>query len=126
MSTSDLIELSGVSYEIDGCRILDAVSWRIRPREHWVLLGRNGAGKTTLLQIACGYLWPNAGGQVLRGGRALTDSRQLRRSIGWVTSTLDCADPARRACGRHGRVRPVCGDRIEAARWRAPRGSRLS
>jgi len=93
VSTSELIELSGVSYELHGCRILDAIDWRIRAGEHWALLGRNGAGKTTLLQIACGYVWPNAGGQVLRGGQALTDLRQLRRSIGWVTSTLDALIP---------------------------------
>jgi hypothetical protein len=29
----------------------------------------------------------------LRGGRALTDLRQLRRSIGWVTSTLEAQIP---------------------------------
>ena len=90
---SELMALSGVSYEINGYRILDSIDWRIRSHEHWVLLGRNGAGKTTLLQIACGYLWPNAGGQVLRGGRVLTDLRQLRRSIGWVTSTLEAQIP---------------------------------
>ncbi len=93
VSPTDLIELSDVSYELGGKRILDRVSWRVRAGEHWALLGRNGAGKTTLLRIACGYLWPNAGGRVLRGGQALTDLRELRRSIGWVTSTLEAQIP---------------------------------
>ncbi len=93
MSPTALLELSSVSYEVHGKRILDAIDWRIESQQHWVLLGRNGVGKTTLLQIACGYLWPNAGGQVLRGGQPLTDLRQLRRSIGWVTSTLDAQIP---------------------------------
>jgi iron complex transport system ATP-binding protein len=93
VSAADLIELSDVSYEVAGHRILDGIHWRIQAGEHWALLGRNGAGKTTLLQIACGYIWPNAGGEVLRQGRALTDLRQLRRSIGWVTSTLDAQIP---------------------------------
>ncbi|MHB8862587.1 MAG: ABC transporter ATP-binding protein [Pirellulaceae bacterium] len=93
MSSSVLLELSAVSYEIHGKRILNTIDWRIESQQHWVLLGRNGAGKTTLLQIACGYLWPNAGGEVLRGGVPLTDLRQLRRRIGWVTSTLDALIP---------------------------------
>jgi iron complex transport system ATP-binding protein len=84
-----LLELNAVSYDIGGKRILDSIDWRIESHQHWVLLGRNGAGKTTLLQIACGYLWPNAGGQVLRGGQPLMDLRELRCRIGWVTSTLD-------------------------------------
>lgn len=89
MPTNALLELQTVSYEIGGTRILDAIDWRIESHQHWVLLGRNGAGKTTLLQIACGYLWPNAGGQVLREGCPLLDLRELRCRIGWVTSTLD-------------------------------------
>ncbi len=93
MSPTPLLELSGVSYEIRGQRILDDISWRILPGQHWALLGRNGAGKTTLLRIACGYLWPNAGGEVLRNGHVLTDLSQLWRSIGWVTSTLAAQVP---------------------------------
>ena len=88
MSPPPLLELSEVSYHIGEKRILDQLSWRIEPKDHWALLGRNGAGKTTLLRVACGYLWPNAGGRVLRNGDELTDLGQLRRSIGWVTSNL--------------------------------------
>jgi len=89
------IELNNVSYEIDGRRILEAASWQVRPGEHWAVLGPNGAGKTTLLRIVCGYLWPNAGGEVRRCGRVLTDLRELRRSIGWVTCSLLAEIPPR-------------------------------
>ncbi len=89
MSGAPLLELSNVSYEVQGRRILEGVNWRVERGEHWALVGRNGAGKTTLLNIACGYVWPHAGGEVRRCGQALTDLRQLRRSIGWVTSALD-------------------------------------
>lgn len=84
-----ILELCNVSYEVQGTRILEGIHWRVARGEHWALVGRNGAGKTTLLNIACGYVWPHAGGRVLRCGAELTDLRQLRRSIGWVTSTLD-------------------------------------
>lgn len=89
MPAAAVLELCNVSYEIQGKRILEGINWRVDAGDHWALVGRNGAGKTTLLNIACGYVWPHAGGQVLRCGQTLTDLRQLRRSIGWVTSTLD-------------------------------------
>lgn len=88
-----LLELVDVSYEAGGRRIVDRVNWRIEAQQHWALLGLNGAGKTTLLRMACGYIWPNAGGHVLRQGAMLTDLGQLRRSIGWVTSTLAAQVP---------------------------------
>jgi iron complex transport system ATP-binding protein len=89
------LELRDVSFILNGTRILDNVSWKIEPGEHWAVLGPNGAGKTTLLKIVCGYLWPNAGGEVYRRGKTHLDLGKLRRSIGWVTSTLADEIPAR-------------------------------
>jgi iron complex transport system ATP-binding protein len=68
--------------------LLDHVSWSIRRGEHWAIVGPNGAGKTTLLRLASGYLWPNAGGTILRQGEPLVDVAALRPSIGWVTHRL--------------------------------------
>ncbi len=82
------LDLRGVSFALNGRKILDAVSWIVGPQEHWAILGPNGAGKTTLLKIVCGYVWPNAGGTIYRNGEADVDLGDLRRSIGWVTSTL--------------------------------------
>lgn len=90
-----VIDLRGVSYVADGTTIIDGVSWCIRRGEHWAVLGPNGSGKTTLLKLACGYLWPNAGGEILRGGQPMVDLRTLRRSIGWVTSMLVAQIPPR-------------------------------
>ncbi len=90
-----IFELRGVSYHLGGKAILDGVSWSVGPGDHWGLLGPNGAGKTTLLRLACGYIWPNAGGSILRLGKELLDLRQLRRSIGWVTSDLAGRIPRR-------------------------------
>lgn len=89
------LELRGVSYVADGKKILDAVDWAVQPGEHWAILGPNGSGKTTLLRIASGFLWPNAGGEVFRKGRALVNLPKLRRSIGWVTANLAAQIPAR-------------------------------
>ena len=95
MAKVPALELRDVSHSLGGGRILDSVDWTIRPGEHWAVLGPSGAGKTTLLKIATGYLWPNDGGEVHRKGRRLVDLRELRKSIGWVASTLVPQIPAR-------------------------------
>jgi iron complex transport system ATP-binding protein len=88
------IELRNVSYVGNGKTILDSVNWTVQQGDHWAVLGPNGSGKTTLLRVACGYLWPNGGGEVFRKGRALVNLPELRKSIGWVTSTLPAQIPA--------------------------------
>ena len=82
------LELRDVSYIGNGKAILRGINWSVRSGEHWAILGPNGSGKTTLLKVACGYIWPNNGGEVYRRGRLLTNLPELRKSIGWVTSTL--------------------------------------
>jgi iron complex transport system ATP-binding protein len=94
MKKTPALELRDVSYAANGHRILDSINWTVLPGEHWAILGPNGSGKTTLLKLACGYLWPNAGGEIRRRGKVLVDLRQLRKSIGWVTSSLAPEIPA--------------------------------
>jgi iron complex transport system ATP-binding protein len=87
------LELRSVSYAANGKTILHSINWAVEQGDHWAILGPNGSGKTTLLRIACGYLWPNAGGEVYRNGRVLMNLPELRKSIGWVTSTLAAEIP---------------------------------
>ncbi len=89
------LELRHVSYVGDGKLILQAIDWTVQPGEHWAVLGPNGCGKTTLLKLACGYIWPNAGGEIYRNGKALANLPELRKSIGWVTATLTAQIPER-------------------------------
>jgi iron complex transport system ATP-binding protein len=84
-----LLQFSQVSYRVGELTILEGIDWCVEPGQHWAVLGPNGSGKTTLLRIACGYLWPNAGGEVRRVGKAHLDLRHLRRSIGWVSSKIN-------------------------------------
>jgi iron complex transport system ATP-binding protein len=88
-----ILDIRDVCYKIKDKLILNQVSWQIKKGEHWAVLGPNGAGKTTLLKIACGYIWPNAGGTVHRNGQALVNLRELRKSIGWVTLSLTAQIP---------------------------------
>jgi iron complex transport system ATP-binding protein len=84
-----VIELRNVYWYRDKNTILDGVNWKVGQGEHWALLGLNGSGKTTLLNMINGYLWPSQG-QVSVLGRQLgtVDVRELRKKIGWVSSSL--------------------------------------
>jgi molybdate transport system ATP-binding protein len=46
--------------------VLRDVEWRIRPGQHWLLVGSNGAGKTQLLKLVSGAVWPTPTGRELR------------------------------------------------------------
>lgn len=83
-----IIDLKNVTWERDKTIIKD-VSWQIKKGEHWCLVGLNGSGKTTLLNIINGYIWPTRGVVSVLGqtfGRC--DLRELRKQIGWVSSSL--------------------------------------
>jgi len=94
MKRTPAIELRDVTYVGGGKKIVRSINWTVQPGEHWAILGPNGSGKTTLLKLACGYLWPNAGGEIYRRGKTLVNLRELRKSIGWVTSSLAAEIPA--------------------------------
>lgn len=89
-----LLELSHVSVIRGRTRLLDGVSWRVAPGEHWAILGANGSGKTTLLKALTGYMPPTAGEIHLLGRQyGRSDWRELRLQIGVVTSAFGAAVP---------------------------------
>lgn len=57
------VQLANLDLLRSGRRVLEAVSWRIRPHERWVLAGANGAGKTQLLKVIAGSVWPTPSAQ---------------------------------------------------------------
>ncbi len=69
--------------------ILSNINWDVRPGEHWAIIGLNGSGKTSLLNIINGYIYPTKG-EVSILGKAFgsNDLRELRKSIGFVSSSL--------------------------------------
>ncbi|MBI5094444.1 MAG: ABC transporter ATP-binding protein [Candidatus Hydrogenedentes bacterium] len=92
----NVIEIDNVMFRREGREILSDVSWRIAKGEHWALLGANGSGKTTLLKILTGYEWVTQGSVTVLG-RVFGDSNipELRRHIGWVSSSLEHRLPGR-------------------------------
>jgi zinc/manganese transport system ATP-binding protein len=67
VSTSQVLEVDGVSVWLAGRQILDEVRFSIGPGELVGLIGSNGAGKTTLLRVILG-LQPTTSGRVRVGG----------------------------------------------------------
>lgn len=57
---SPLLETTALTVERDTLLLQD-VSWRVRPGEHWAVLGPNGSGKSSLLNVFAAFLAPTQG-----------------------------------------------------------------
>ncbi|MDX2226979.1 MAG: ATP-binding cassette domain-containing protein [Verrucomicrobiae bacterium] len=85
----EILRVSALSMHRDTTVILDGIDWRVRPGEHWVLLGANGSGKSSLLNCLLAFDHASAGEiRVLGQTYGETDWRRLRRHIGIVSATL--------------------------------------
>lgn len=81
--------MKDVSWKRDGKYILRNIGWKVEQGEHWAVIGLNGSGKTSLLGIISGYIFPSEGEVTVLGKKfGSCDLRELRKSIGWVSSSL--------------------------------------
>lgn len=86
----DVVSIENVVFQRQGRKILDKIDWSVFQGEHWVVVGLNGSGKTSLLKIITGYEWATTGTvHVLGNLFGRTNLPELRKSIGWVSSSLD-------------------------------------
>jgi len=84
-----IIDLQHVHWEREDRTILQQINWQVKAGEHWCLLGLNGSGKTSLLNMVNGYQWPTSGKiSVLGHAFGSYDLRELRKEIGWVSTSL--------------------------------------
>lgn len=84
-----IIYINKVSWKREDKTILKNMSWTVQNGEHWCLLGLNGSGKTTLLNMINGYIWPTEGSMSVLGKKfGEFDLRELRKRIGWVSTSL--------------------------------------
>ncbi|MDD4651199.1 MAG: ABC transporter ATP-binding protein [Methanothrix sp.] len=65
---------------------LEMINLQVREGEVFGLLGPNGAGKTTLIKILCTLIFPSTGAAKVNGYDVLKESRNVRESIGYVTT----------------------------------------
>ncbi len=84
-----VVHMQGVSWRREESCILSDINWRVEPGEHWAIVGLNGSGKTSLLNMITGYIFPSEGEVSVLGREfGAYDLRELRKSIGWVSSAL--------------------------------------
>src|SRR5262245_63354171 len=76
-STAPRLEVSHVSLEFEGLRVLQDVSLAVEERTLAALVGPNGAGKTSLLNCVGGFYTPTRG-TITFGGAALAGLRPDR------------------------------------------------
>jgi iron complex transport system ATP-binding protein len=120
-----ILEVSGLRIQRGRTLILEDLSWRVEPGQHWVVLGANGSGKTSLLSALTGYLMPTAG-EITALGHVYGESdwRELRKRIGLVSSSIRQmmaeSEPALETVvsGKYAMIdfwgRPTAGDRAQA------------
>ncbi|WP_422661147.1 ABC transporter ATP-binding protein [Paenibacillus sp. EC2-1] len=84
-----VISLKNVSWRRDSTMILRDMNWTVEQGQHWCIVGLNGSGKTTMLNVVNGYIWPTTGQvEVLDHRFGDVDLRELRKRIGWVSTSL--------------------------------------
>jgi iron complex transport system ATP-binding protein len=84
-----ILELQGLCVTRGDNAILDRVSWRVEPGQHWAILGPNGSGKTSLLNLLPGYVTPGDGRMTVLGRQyGEEDWLDVRHAMGLVSSSL--------------------------------------
>ncbi len=71
------IEFKNVSFQYthDTPKILDGLTFRIKPNEKIALVGVNGAGKTTIVKLLCGF-YKATEGEILINGRNIDNFKR--------------------------------------------------
>jgi len=84
-----IVKVKDISVVRSSKYLLKGINWSVEEGEHWAILGLNGSGKTTLLNMINGYLFPSEGElQVLGNTFGRCDIRELRKNIGWVSTSI--------------------------------------
>ncbi|MDO5716272.1 MAG: ABC transporter ATP-binding protein [Tissierellia bacterium] len=81
------IILKDVCYSYGNKKVLKNISVEI-PSGMFGLLGRNGAGKTTMMKLITGLL-PLQSGTIKVEGVSVTNIRELRKNIGYLSQDFD-------------------------------------
>ncbi len=85
------LELEHIYVDIDGTRIIDDVSFSLKPGDIGCLLGPSGCGKTTLLRTIGGFQAPSAGKLSIAGEIVANSEQQAspeQRRVGMVFQDL--------------------------------------
>lgn len=85
MSVEFIIDVKNLCKSFDKQLVVDHVSLQVRKGEVFGFLGPNGSGKTTTIRMLCGLLTPDSGSGVCLGYDILTQSKQIKQKVGYMT-----------------------------------------
>lgn len=92
MSSDSLLVLEGVGKQFNGLRVLQDVSFSVRPAEILGLVGPNGSGKTTTINVISGVYRPDAGHMTFQG-RSIDRMPPFRRVPLGINRTFQVPKP---------------------------------
>ena len=118
--TEYAIDASGVELTYsDGTEAVRGIDLQVPRGEFYGFLGPNGAGKTTTIKTLATLLAPTAGDIRVNGFDAVSESRKVRESIGYmaqetsVDEELTARENIRFACESYGVPRSERAERID-------------
>ncbi len=85
MAAPDVLEITGLCKEYDGCPALCDLSLRLKQGDFLALLGPNGAGKSTLLRIIATLASPDRGRVAVYGADLAEEPERFRRRLGFIS-----------------------------------------
>lgn len=92
MSAAPPVNVPAIAIEVEGLRktfgervVVDNLSMSVQRGQIYGFLGPNGSGKTTTIRMLCGLLTPDAGRGTCLGLDILTQAREIRRHVGYMT-----------------------------------------
>jgi ABC-2 type transport system ATP-binding protein len=84
MKVRSMLELRGVSKSFSAIRVVQDLSFAVRPGDVLGYLGPNGAGKTTTIRMLAGLLEPSKGEILFEGRDIRTDLYAYKQRLGYV------------------------------------------
>ncbi len=88
MSSADpsaVIDVRGITKRFGDKTVVDGLDLTVNRGEIYGFLGPNGSGKTTFIRMLCGLLTPDAGHGTCLGYDVLTQQRDIRTHVGYMT-----------------------------------------
>jgi len=80
-----VVAVSGLTKRFGDKTVVDHVDMTVEKGEIVGFLGPNGSGKTTTIRMICGLLTPDAGTGTVLGYDVATQSREIKREVGYMT-----------------------------------------
>lgn len=84
------IDVQNVTKTYDDLKAVDSISLTVPRGATMGLIGPNGAGKTTLLRIISTLSIPDSGDVLIDGQSVKTQTRQVRRRLGFMPAEFGC------------------------------------